>query len=577
MPFDGYPDEVSKSQYKRVKRRWGTLNRQFQGQGWLEHYQQLANAMMPRKGRYLRSSDVTASDASDAGAQINSAVLNSSAIVAARTLTAGLTSGITNPGRPWFALEFPLMPNLDKDDESAKWLHHVTEVMREIFSQAGFYRIASMLYDELGVFGTAACGIEEDYDNVVLFTPLTVGEYRIATDAKGQVNTLYRHFPFTTYQLVQKFGKDACSRKVREAYSRKEYDGVHIVLHAVEPNPEFDPFKRSNRAKPFVSYYCERDVPDDEHRPLKVGYYSYFPFLVPRWHITGNDPYGRSCGMEALPDTRSLNKYELRDAQMLDRGTTPSMQGPPSLLNSRKSLLPGSYTAVSDPTGKRMQPVYVPDPQWKMMNENKIARLEKSIARAFFADLFLQMLSSDRREMTAEEVRERSGEKLLLLSPVLQQIEGDLLMPLIRMTYMLAMQAGILRDPPDAIRGHPMQVKFISVLYQAQRAAEITGIERVLAFAGTLQAVDPGIFDNIDSDQSLRLYREYLGANPMILRNWDVVQQRRTKREDEQRRQQMMEQTPEMVKAAAALGNVDVGGGQTAAGMMLNGGAGGAA
>ena len=47
-----------------VMRRWGTLNRIYNNHGWMQHYQGLANNIMPRKGRYLKSQDINAMDRS---------------------------------------------------------------------------------------------------------------------------------------------------------------------------------------------------------------------------------------------------------------------------------------------------------------------------------------------------------------------------------------------------------------------------------------------------------------------------------------------------------------------------------
>jgi len=44
------------------------------------------------------------------------------------------------------------------------------------------------------------------------------------------------------------------------------------------------------------------------------------------------------------------------------------------------------------------------------------------IRQAFYADLFLMMAESDRREITAREIDERHEEKMLMLGPVLERL-----------------------------------------------------------------------------------------------------------------------------------------------------------
>jgi len=51
-----------------------------------------------------------------------------------------------------------------------------------------------------------------------------VGEYWLASSDRQVVNTLYREFPLTVFQLVERFGREAVSPPVREQYDAGTWD-----------------------------------------------------------------------------------------------------------------------------------------------------------------------------------------------------------------------------------------------------------------------------------------------------------------------------------------------------------------
>lgn len=144
----------------------------------------------------------------------------------------------------------------------------------------------------------------EDEKDVVRAYTLTAGEYWLGASERLNVNTLYRAFPMTTLQLVERFGRDAVSTQVRERYDRGDWDREVELVHAIEPNEGRNIEVLDNRNMPFRSVWFEKSGAGDEL--LSVGGFEEFPALRPRWHLVGNDVWGRSPGMDALPDARSL-------------------------------------------------------------------------------------------------------------------------------------------------------------------------------------------------------------------------------------------------------------------------------
>ena len=76
-----------------------------------------------------------------------------------------------------------------------------------------------------------------------------------------------------------------------------------------------------------------------------------------------------------------------------------------------------------------------------------IQDVRQRIAGAFYSDLFMMIASQPVGRMTATEVAERHEEKLLMLGPVLERLHGEILSPLIEITFARMVEAGIVPIP----------------------------------------------------------------------------------------------------------------------------------
>ena len=84
-----------------------------------------------------------------------------------------------------------------------EWLFSVETVMRRIFATSNVYNCLHTVYEELGVFGTAAVCIETDFENVIRGYPYTAGEFMLANGADLSIDTLFREFSLTVGQVVE--------------------------------------------------------------------------------------------------------------------------------------------------------------------------------------------------------------------------------------------------------------------------------------------------------------------------------------------------------------------------------------
>jgi hypothetical protein len=224
---------------------------------WITHWREISDYQQPRAGRFV----VTDRNRGDKRANH---ILDNTAVFGARTLAAGLMSGVTSPARPWFRLEIK-DKDLMESGPVKTWLHDTATLLRSIFATSNTYRSLHTMYEELGLFGTGASIVLPDFDNVVHHYPLTIGEYALATNSKGEVDTLVREFQLTVAQMVEQFGKENCSATVRNLWDRANYDAWVDVIHIVEPRKERDLKKRDAKNMPVVSCYMEAAGEDDDH------------------------------------------------------------------------------------------------------------------------------------------------------------------------------------------------------------------------------------------------------------------------------------------------------------------------
>lgn len=526
---------------------------------WRTHWQEISDYLIPRRGRYLLESQ------NSKGRKRTTKIVDNTGGQSLRTLAAGMMSGMTSPARPWFRLQTPDPELMDAAGVKA-WLGQSERVIRTILTRSNFYNSVSTLYTELGAFGTGALYRRRHPTDIVSFRPFTAGEYVIAEDEYGNVDTLGREFTMSVSQVVEQFviQRDGTedwsnvSKTVKRLWDQKNYDERIEIIHLIQPRRMEDrdltrPLDPKNKA--FMDVYMEKGADGD--KLLQEGGFDRFPAYCPRWDVLGGDVYGVSPGMENLGDIKQLQHEQKRKAQAIDKMVNPPMVGSISLKGKPSTVLPGGTTYVDPQQGSQgFQPAYLVQPRINEMMMD-IQEVQGRVQRGFYADLFAMMINSDRRMMTATEVAERHEEKLVLLGPVLQRLNTELLDPLIEDVFLFAYEAGMLPPPPPALEGVDLEVKYISLLAQAQEAVAAASIERTFSFAGSLSAVFPEVVDNLDADEAIRNYGETLGTSPEILRDADQVEAIRARRREAQQAEQQMMQLQQGAQAAKVLSEAD--------------------
>lgn len=455
-------------------------------------------------------------------------ILDSTGTFALSTLASGMHSGITSPARPWFRLT-TFDPKLKDYGPVKAWLSVVEQRMREVFQKSNVYPAFHTGYADLGLMGQS-CGIlVEDGKDTVRMQQLLHGRFWIARDETGRTTTLYRQFRWSAQRIVSRFGYDACPMPIKDQWDRGNYDKTFDICHAIEPRLTRDAGKIDKRNKPFLSNYWCADH-GNEDRLLEESGFDENPIIAPGWQLAGDDHYALSPGQIALGDVKMLQVEQTRKLEAIDKMVRPPMTGPTSMRNNPASLLPGSVTYVDDPTGKGFRPAMEVNLRLSELYAD-IKDTQERINRSFFADLFLMISQMEGIQPRNQfEIAERKEEKLLALGPVLENVYNGQLAPTIDRTFNILNRRNELPPPPPELEGIDLQIEYISILAQAQKAVATGSIERTAAFIGNLAAVKPEILDKFDADEAVDQYADMVGSPPSMIVPDDKVQEIRASR-----------------------------------------------
>ena len=534
-------------------RRYEALRGQAKNErsSWEGHWQELANFLRPRAIR-LDTSDT------NSGRKRHNHIIDNTGLLATRSLAAGLMAGVSSPATPWFRLVPSDSSISTEPGPEREWLDLVETVMRAVFASSNTYNALHTIYDDLGVFGTSACMIEDDFDTVIRHTPLMIGEYSLTTDAKRRVNGMVREISMTVGQVVEKFGYDRCSQTVRNLYDRGDFLSTLDVVHVMAPRAArpADPRKQvftQNMA--YDSVYYEAGA--NGGKTLRDSGYRTFRLLAPRWIARGNDVYGESPGMEALGDVKQLQHQHMRKGEAIDYMVRPPLQVPTRYKGAAAARFPGGIMYL-DSTGPEdsIRSAYNVNMDLGALRED-IADVRERVNSAFYRDLFLMISSDTRSNITAYEIAERNTEKLLMLGPVLERVHDEALSPLIELTFEAVLSANILPPAPESLQNTDLKIEFVSILAQAQKATGARSLDRLLNSVQLMANMNPEVLDKMNFDQTVDEYASMFAVRQNVVRSDDAVAALRAQRAQAQAQAQAQEQLRGAAETAKIVGETD--------------------
>lgn len=528
--------------------------------------QDIGEHMAPYRGEWNKPTDQA-----QRGKRKGLKIINGTATRSFQILSSGMMSGLTSPARPWFKLTTE-NPDLADYTPHRAWLDDVARAMRAVFAKSNLYNVLPGVYGELAPFGTAALQEVEDAQSVVRFYPYTIGSYSLAQDDRMIVDTFSRAYASTVRNVVTRFGKDSpgLSDATKRKYAEGKLEDLIVVRHLIEPNYQQVKGGFGPAGAPFVEEYWE--ATGTAQAPLGRYPLQERALFAPRWDVTGNDLWGKGLGHDILGDVKQLQFLERRKEDVLEKHTAPPLEAGIQLRGKRVSLLAGDvlYTDRGATGGAQVTPIVQTQPGAFQYAANNIEVMERRIRSFCYEDLFLMLANDTRSGITAREVEERHQEKMLVLGPVLERLNEELLDPIIDRTYAIMqrrsapMWKGLIRGiplippPPKDMEAVELRVEYTSVLAQAAKATNTRGLEAFGMFVTTwaqakLVAQQAGIDDKVDWFQGIDEYADAQGVPPRVIASDEAVEAGLAAKAQQAKQQQMAQMAPAMKDMAGAM------------------------
>lgn len=520
---------------------------------WDPHWQKLTDYFRPRMARLNDQQ-------SNRGERRDYDIINETGGLAVRTLQSGMLTGMSSQTRPWFKFCTDI-PEYDEIGPVRGWLEEVEEKCREVFLKSNVYQSLLTLYGEEGLYGTSAFLVEEDPKTTIRCKPIPLGEYYLMQDDTLRIDGCVRVLWMTVRQMIERFGYENCSQAMQTLYDSSAGGTKEQKYQVVNVIHKGSYFGESAKQQPFpwVSVWYELSSYNHQQGLLRRSGYLECPLICGRWHVTGTNVYGESPAMECLGSVMSLQAWEERIAQAAEKSFNPTMLASSDIDPRRLTTLPGGIIFANT---KDVTSAFKPAYQFDFKLEgglNQIQRIEGRINDAMYRSLFQMFSESDRRDITAEEIRARQQEKMQVLGPVVERNVEEVLAPLVMRTVSIMERRGMLPPMPQDLKGKKIKVEFISILAQAQKIGSISNLTQFMAFLGNEVAVDQGILDNVDLDAVAREYAELADVPNEVMRTADQVAQIRQDRAKQQQQQQQAENAQKLAAAAQNMSNTQLG------------------
>lgn len=522
---------------------------------YLPVWEEIAKYICPGRGVFSKQEP-------NQGERKDEALLDPTPLQSLHVLSAGLQGGLTSPSRPWFRLGVSDSGLADYGPVRL-WLDEVERRMMHVLNQSNVYNCLHMLYQEVGAFGVGCMLMEEDPRNVIRGHTMTAGEYCLEYGVNGLPDRLGRSLWMTAYQMAAEFGEENLSDGARDSLKAGRVDRWFRVCHMVyreeqetrdgQRNAALPNVTELRQTMPYMSVYWEEGTHTGTGKletPLRVGRYSEFPAMAPRWEVVGSDFYGRGPGWDALGEAKTLQEmrkdYLIAQKMMI----APPMVGPTSLRKSHRDLRPNGVTYVdnSDPN-QFFRPLYQIQPDLP----GQVGAMQDSreiIKRIFFADLFLAILQHPDKNMTATQVNAINQEQMMMIGPVYERLDHELLDPFIGRTFGIMDRFGLIPQPPVELEGKELKIEYISMLAQSQQMVGLGGIDRLAQFAGGIAPLNPEVLDKFDLDETVDQYARMLGVPAAIVRSDETVAAMREQRQRQEQAAAQMAAAQQMASAA---------------------------
>ena len=472
--------------------------------------------------------------------------------------------------------------SLDETLEIKKYYEFVTDSMSDTMDAptSGLRTSLDEYFLDDQVTGTAGLEPFLTDENEIQYRPWGVQHMSIDEGKNGIVNTVHLNISYTVARLVDEYGLDKVSEKVREKHKKGRFDELIPILIAIKPLQKINGGPKSgNAAMKFQSRHYEVTT---KHL-LKRGGFEDMPIKVGRATKLIGEIYGRSSGMDALPDVLESNAIWEAVTIAIEKLLDPPLGViDAGVLGGEEIDTSAGAINVFNVDGRagEKNPIF---PLFTVGEIKQVVQLlealKQSINDHFSLDRLLDF--NNKAEMTLGEaqIRDRLRNDTLQ-SPISRKIV-EVFNPFIEQTFNMKLARGdfgvlegseeqeqaffLGEDPiviPDAVAKLMLEgkdvyrIQYVTPAQRILESEEATGILRMLEASNLAADNFPESLDTVDMDEGLMRLREVVGAPSQMSRAKAAVATIRVARAEALEQQQEQEQIQAASEAARNVGQL---------------------
>ncbi|QND55626.1 portal protein [Mesorhizobium huakuii] len=484
------------------------------------------------------------------GSRVYANTINS----AANRLAAGLESLIIPQSEKWHGLSTAAM-NDEETDEEKEWAESLRDFLFSLrySANSNFVPATQACLRNVVRYGPAYLYAEEGFGNTLIhYASIPVVEGYLSRNRWGQVDIFHRRYERTARQAAQLLGYEKLPSRIKMLVDDPVKCETKISLvQCIQPRDERKMYRLGDQYQYLDTAFASYHVVEDEEEIARESGFRTFPVSTFNWRRYEGDPYGISPAIEALTTVREENAVRRSGLRALQQITDPATASK-ARLDYVPVLNPGeNYPGLIDDNGR---PLIAPittgqNPTYAF---NYAQSRADEIRDMMFVNLFQTLVQNP--QMTATEALIRQEEKGALLGPSGSIIQAGFATNLDRELGILVDKGLYEEDsrfaPPESLAGKTVRPTFTGPLDVLRRSAEARDTIQVVTTAMQMAQFDPGVMDNIDSDEAIKIVQSAGRSPQRIFRRKEEVDGMRDARAKAQQAQAGMAAIASAGKAA---------------------------
>jgi len=352
--------------------------------------------------------------------------------------------------QPWWLKKTISDQALMHDDQVKKYLDEYNEQLKYSFSQSTFYKGFPHCIEDGVTIGPGVLMPEyNEKEHKVYYKPKSHWRVWLMDDDWGNATVYHEELELTAVDCVEKFEKEKLPTKILNAASGKRGQPFSLFkfIYAIYKNPNQDPDSIRPEDLPYIGRYILLSGTDGQKGALvEEKGRPWFPIV-----LRINNKHGmvynttRTLACEALTETKIINSLGKAKLNAAHKSADPPLWGPKTMSGKVNSNA-GGYTGVTHPDRDKIQALMTAI-NWPI-TDAEMAERELIIEDKFFVRFFELLSQEDLPQMTAFQASLMSGEKAVLMGPITEPIEEDVLINAVDIQSQVEMDAFLMPDPP---------------------------------------------------------------------------------------------------------------------------------